>query len=116
MIRLRRRFPFLAEERFYSAADVTWFGLDGAQPDWNSPARTLGCHLHPEGYQDELCLLFNAEPQTAVFSLPPPLRGAAGWRWECATAGEPSKIQSVVTDSWRLTSRSLLLLSACRTD
>ncbi len=114
MVRLRRRFPFLAEERFYTAADVTWFGLDGAPPEWASFGRTLGCHLHPEGYQDELCLLFNAELQERIFSLPPPRHGAIEWRRECDSAGESLKIQPVNVSSWRMVSRSLLVLSGYR--
>jgi len=114
MIRLRQRFPLLAEERFYSAADVTWFRLDGAQPDWGAPARSLGCHLHPEGYHDELCLLFNAEQQEVVFSLPPPRHGAAGWRRECDSGGDGLEERRIEPGPWRMVSRSLLVFSANR--
>jgi isoamylase len=115
VIHLRQRYPLLAEERFYTAADVTWFRLDGAQPDWGAPGRTLGCHLHPEGYDDELCLLFNAEQRQVIFSLPQPRRSTVGWRRECDTASDMLE-DLVETHSWRMESRSLVVFSAQRAD
>jgi len=110
VIDLRRRFPLLAEERFYAAADVSWFGLDGAPPDWGAPARTLGCHLHPPGYTDELCLLFNAEQHEVLFSLPQ-ARNGKRWQRECDSSDDRENSGGNVA-SCRLQSRSLVIFSA----
>ena len=110
VIDLRRRFPLLAEERFYAAADVSWFGLDGAPPDWGAPARTLGCHLHPPGYTDELCLLFNAEQHEVLFSLPQ-ARNGKKWQRECDSSDDRENSGGNVA-SCRLQSRSLVIFSA----
>jgi isoamylase len=58
MIRMRKGFPFLSEERFYTSANVSWFNIHGTPPAWNSLDRTLGCHLQPDEYNDQICMLF----------------------------------------------------------
>ena len=71
LITLRKRHPVLSAEYFYTGKDITWFDLEGAEPDWRSGARSLGCLLHDEQLEDtQLCLLFNAEPHPVEFSLP----------------------------------------------
>jgi len=110
VIGMRRRFRFLAEECFYSAADVSWFGLDGAPPDWTTIGRSLGCHLHPQGYTDELCLLFNAEQYEVIFSLPQ-ARSGRRWRRECDSGDDPEKSGDNAA-SCRLQARSLVIYSA----
>jgi glycogen operon protein len=113
MIRFRKHHPLLSEERFYADADITWFDPGGAPPDWFSNARTLGCHLHPEGHRDELCLLFNAEEEEMVFTLPRPLRNKGGWHRAFDTsAWEGGMEGAVLPGSYRLAPRSLAVLSA----
>lgn len=111
VIGLRRRFPLLAEERFYTAAEVSWFGLDGAPPDWGAPVRSLGCHLHPEAYDDEVCLLFNAERYGVSFSLPQP-RGGTGWHCECYSGDDRPLSSGIVSGTLRMQARSLAVFSA----
>ena len=111
MIRLRKRFPFLSVEQFYTAADVTWFNIRGELPDWSSAERTVGCHLHPVGYKDELCLLFNAEFNEVVFYLPPPRHSSAGWCRQVDTADIKLKQEVITGESYRLVPHSLAILS-----
>jgi len=80
LIALRKRYPVLTAESFYSAEDITWFDAGGNSPDWGGSERTLGCLLHGGRFDDtELCLLFNAEPHAVAFRLPATLAGQA-WR------------------------------------
>jgi isoamylase len=110
LIRLRKRFPVLAEERFYSAEDISWFGADGMRPDWDAAGRSLGCHVHVGGYDGELCLLFNAEEHEVIFSLPRPRRGAAGWdrEFDTADAGAVNRLEDC--GSYRMAAHSLVML------
>jgi isoamylase len=108
MIRLRKRYPLLAEESFYTEADITWFDLDGAAPEWSSAARTLGCHLHPVGHGDQLCLLFNAEAEAVEFALP---RGGGDWHMEIDTADMTAK-GAAASKRYRMAPHSLAVFSA----
>ncbi len=79
LIALRKRHPVLSAEYFYTAEEITWFDPEGADPDWHSEARTLGCILHGGRFEDaRLCLLFNAEPHAVEFRLP---GGRSGRPW-----------------------------------
>ena len=71
LITLRKHFPVFSEESFYTDSEISWFGADGSQPDWNGPDGILGCHIHPPQAEKELCLLFNATMRTIIFRLPP---------------------------------------------
>ncbi len=69
------------QERFYTDADIHWFGPRGVSPDWMDPqARELGCRIQQDGPGD-LCLLFNAGSGAVDFCLPPLAYGA---RWHVA--------------------------------
>lgn len=111
MIRLRRRFPLLAEECFYTDADVSWFGPGGEPPDWPAAGGRLGCHLHPDGFSDELCLLFNAGASDVEFSLPRPRRATTGWCREVDTADADAGQMLPDQGRYRLPSHSLAVLS-----
>jgi isoamylase len=111
VISLRRRFALLSEERFYTGDDITWFDEHDEPPDWNSLGHTLGCHLHPEGHSDELCLFFNVSQATAVFKLPQPRRSGTRWHFEIDTANDNSQ-QRAITETCSVMSRSLVVLSA----
>ncbi|MEP7208631.1 MAG: glycogen debranching protein GlgX [Casimicrobiaceae bacterium] len=81
MIAFRRAHPVLAEEQFYTDAEIEWFGPQGVSPDWTDPqARQLACLVHQDG-QGALCLLFNAGGEAVDFRLPPLAYGA---RWHVA--------------------------------
>ena len=71
LIALRKYFPVVGEECFYTSSEISWFGADGSQPDWNGSEGILGCHIHPPQAESELCLLFNATKRTIRFWLPP---------------------------------------------
>ena len=112
MIHLRQRFSLLSEERFYTGEDVSWFNSEGASPQWEGNSRSLGCHLHPKGFPDELCLLFNAEETAVDFYLPRPERNTAVWRCEVDTS-TVNNIGKLSTQSmYHLIPRSLVVLSA----
>lgn len=111
MIRMRKRFPFLSEERFYTSADVSWFNIHGKPAAWNSLDRTLGCHLHPDNYNDEICMLFNAQPDGVLFALPRPLRSSGSWCRAVDTADSGMRHEAVIAESYRMTPRSLVVLT-----
>lgn len=110
-IALRRRFPVLAEERFYTDADVTWFAADGGGVDWDGPAARLGVHLHPTDadVDAELCVLFNAG-KAVTFWLPPPRSVSGDWRVELDS--DPHGAVADADGGWRLAPDSLLVLAA----
>ena len=107
LIRLRRGHPVFRRQRFLegraasgsAVPDVWWFNQDGrrmTQRDWRGEGRTLGVFLDGDGIpgtdthgdpvrDDSFCLLFNAGPGSAVFTLPP-RRFGRRWRLELSTA------------------------------
>ena len=88
MIAFRRNHPILSAERFYTDADIHWFGPHGGQPDWEDPhARQFACRID-EGGGHWLLLMFNAGTGAVDFALPP-LRAGSAWRLAVDTAGEP---------------------------
>jgi isoamylase len=81
MIALRRAHPILAEEQFYTDADISWFNPSGASPNWSDPqAKQLACLIH-DGVGDALYLMFNAGVAATAFQIPAPPDGA---RWNVA--------------------------------
>jgi isoamylase len=111
MIRLRKRFAFLSVEEFYTAEEVSWFNFSGAIPDWSSSECVLGCHIHPVGYNDELCLLFNAESEEVLFSLPPPRHRSTHWCRQIDTAEINLKKEVISQRSYKLAPHSMVILS-----
>ena len=88
-----------------------WSNSDGVTPDWCSADRLLVCHLHPSGFNDELCLLFNAEDRDVMFILPLPQRSSTRWWREIDTADTEMKKQAVLQPNYCLLSHSLVVLS-----
>ena len=88
LIDIRRRFPALRSDSFYTDSEVDWFDRDGLAPDWGGRGATLGMMIHPARSepQDEstLCLMFNAGDEPAHFTLPASPDG--GWRRVLDTA------------------------------
>ncbi|MFV2058623.1 MAG: glycogen-debranching protein, partial [Thiohalomonadales bacterium] len=71
IIALRRQFPVLSEERFYSAQEIQWFGPNLSTPDWNGGNGLLACMINANKESGErLYLLFNATVDTVTFVLP----------------------------------------------
>jgi len=81
LIGFRREYKVLAAERFYDPAEIEWFGVGGAAPDWQGSKNQIGClikELSDGEYLPLLCLLFNAAHQSGSFVLPSSARGEWG--------------------------------------
>ena len=72
LIALRKAHPVLRAERFYTDAEIVWFGAEGAHPEWHGRDNRLGCLIEEGGAGPTggLCLLFNATLQPCRFVLP----------------------------------------------
>jgi glycogen operon protein len=91
-IAFNQRYPVLQKRKYYTGADgdgdgtpgLTWFGADGASPQWNdAEARLLCWRLDggevKTGLRDyQLFFAFNADPWLAHVKLPAPKNGT---RW-----------------------------------
>lgn len=94
LIALRRAHPVLSREQWYEAQDIEFFAPSGDSPTWENPqARELGVWIKAD--QTNLCLLFNANREAAVFNMP---GLPAGLHWQClfntfetAAQNQPSK-------------------------
>jgi isoamylase len=94
MIAVRRAHPILARERFYTDAEISWFGPLQGPPDWGDPhARQLACLIH-EGVCSALYLMFNAGAEAVAFHIPAPPRGSQ-WRVAADTYQEAPQASSV---------------------
>jgi isoamylase len=81
MIAFRRAHPILSKEKFYTDAEIHWFGPQGGLPNWADPKeKRFACLIH-EDKRSELCLMFNAGADAVDFGLPPAPPGA---RWHLA--------------------------------
>ncbi len=70
MLAFRRAHPVLSRERFYTEAEIRWYGPDGSVPDWFDPsARQLACRIEEDAY-DSLFLMFNAGSEQVDFRVP----------------------------------------------
>ncbi|GAA0597409.1 glycogen debranching protein GlgX [Craurococcus roseus] len=82
----RSAHPVLAAERFYTDAEVSWFGPDGGPPEWHGPENRVGCLVREAGaVPGALCLLFNASGSLPA-RFPLPAATAGGWRVAIDTA------------------------------
>src|SRR5262249_40595907 len=118
LIAFRARHSVLSREQFYAPQDVDWFTPAGVAPDWHNLGRALGwwIHAHQDGGQD-LCLLFNAEPDAVEFQVPAPRTGTI-WQIAVDTAVPPpadlnqpgSGPQVVDSTRMRIAERSLVIL------
>ena len=70
LIRLRRSYPVLRAEHFYTAGEIRWLGTFGEPLAWDGPANRLGCIIR-DG-PTALALLLNATPRPCAFELTEP--------------------------------------------
>jgi glycogen operon protein len=112
MVALRRAYPVLRREHFYTPAEIGWHAPDGSLPDWGDPqAGSLGCLIH-EDQGNALYLMFNAEDKPMTFSIPAAPDGQQ-WRVAADTAQEAAT-GSVVAQSRVLEPRSSVVLVSWR--
>jgi len=117
MIAFRRAHPILSKEKFYTDAEIHWFGPRQEPPVWSDPkCKTLACLIAEDG-QDRLYLMFNAATEETAFGLPPL---PVGYRWRLAIdtsrstpqdfseAGQEDLLESSTT--YHLESRSSAIL------
>jgi glycogen operon protein len=113
---LRRTYPVLAREAFYTPKNMQWFDSHGGSPDWANTGKSIAGLISDENCQ--LYLMFNADTQSLTFVLPHPRVGS--WRVVVDTAQdapsdivddrEAREIASGVL--YRLEGRSAVVLSA----
>jgi glycogen operon protein len=82
---LRRAYPALRREAFYTDEEIQWFNPSGNSPDWfDASQRCLAFLIRTEDGPD-LCLMFNAAAAPVTFVLPPvPRQGS--WRLAADTS------------------------------
>ena len=76
---LRRAYPVLRREAFYTDEEIAWFHPSGRCPDWRDPReKFVACAIRsPDGA--DLFLMFNAQSEAIHFALPLP-RHQRTWR------------------------------------
>lgn len=85
VLALRRAYPVLRREAFYTDETIHWFNPYGKTPDWlNRSERRLACLIREPG-EPRLYLMFNADLQPIPFALPR-LAGASSWHLAVDTA------------------------------
>jgi len=118
MIALRRAYPVLSREEFYTDRDIGWFDPAGMPPNWFDPhERRLACLIRGRAEPD-LYLMFNAGTDALTFVLPPPRGGF--WRRIVDTArpmphdiGEAGQTAARETQQmYRVEARSSVMLTA----
>jgi glycogen operon protein len=81
MIAFRLAHPVLSQEKFYTDAEIHWFGSKGGLPKWTDPKeKHFACLIHEDG-QRALYLMFNAGADAVDFHLP---SIASGVQWHLA--------------------------------
>jgi isoamylase len=72
MIAFRRTRPIQRVERYYTEAEIQWFGPTGELPDRLDPkAKQLACLIHEVEYEHSmLCFMFIVSSEPAAFCLP----------------------------------------------
>jgi glycogen operon protein len=89
LIAFRRAHPALSAQRFYTDAEIRWFGAEGRPPQWHGRDNRIGCVIQ-EGTgrsSGALCLLFNASLHPCRFDLDPPAAGV--WQVAVDTSQPP---------------------------
>ncbi|MEQ1803853.1 MAG: glycogen debranching protein GlgX [Burkholderiaceae bacterium] len=117
VIALRLRVPVLRDESFYRGDQLRWFGAGGTEPDWDGPARALGCVVGGPTDDPNLCLLFSADTVQAEFVLPIPPAGSV-WCVAIDTAADSphdaaefgNELEVPAGDSRQVAPRSLVAL------
>ena len=85
VLALRRTYPVLRDENFYTADDLQWFNPAGVSPAWTDASqKCLACLIRGQDGPD-LYLMFNAKTEAIAFRLPP-LSKPTPWRLIIDTA------------------------------
>ena len=99
--------------KFYEEGDIRWSGIEGGEPDWNGPARSLMATVFDDV---DVCLIFHAEDRDRSFVLPP-CREGRRWRLAVDTAREEGRdicgegSEEPVSDGhYLVTNRSMVIL------
>ena len=72
MIAMRREFPVLSKNEFYTEDEIAWFGPEGRPPQWGDPTmRSLACMI-TGGEGPPLFMIFNPFHKELSFILAPP--------------------------------------------
>jgi len=96
MIAFRRAHPVLSKERFYSDAEIHWFGPHGGSPNWSDPKeKQFACLIYEED-QHSICLMFNAGTDAVEFGLPP---APPGSQWHLAVDTSRESPQDLLAHS-----------------
>ena len=119
MIAFRRAHPVLSREKFYTDAEILWFGPRGGLPNWTNPGEKQFACLIRGDEQQALYLMFNGGTDAVDFGLPnlPP---GAQWHLAADTCREaPQDIFAAGEEPlcedphvYRLSPRSTVILLA----
>ncbi|ANY84995.1 glycogen debranching enzyme GlgX (plasmid) [Microvirga ossetica] len=80
LIAFRKAHRVLGAGGFYTDREISWFGSEGRDPEWDGRENRIGCVIGESGHgaaDATLCLLFNATSGPSRFALP---GTAAPWR------------------------------------
>src|SRR5690606_4919790 len=122
MTRLRREYPVLHREAFYTHDEARWFGPSGASPDWGDRTKHALAVLLTGEEGETLFLMFNPDPAEHDFVVPAP-PPARQWHLKVDTArpspndvhepgSEELLFATLGPQSYRLAMRSSVLLVA----
>ena len=98
VIKFRKAHPVLRRDEFFAGKaesknrypDISWYNENCSAPAWNGNSNRLSCRLNGRSddyHDDDLLLLFNAEPRKRVFMIPPSCNGNS-WSLMVDTAAE----------------------------
>ena len=80
LIAFRKAHRVLGAGGFYTDREISWFGSEGRDPEWDGRENRIGCVVGESGQgaaDAKLCLLFNATSGPSRFALP---ETATPWR------------------------------------
>ncbi len=93
MIAFRCAHPILSVEKFYTDAEIHWFGPQGGLPNWADPkGKTFACAIQENG-PGSLLIMFNAGMNGADFAFPPLPQG---FQWHLAVRHIPFRAAGLI--------------------
>jgi isoamylase len=112
MLKLRRTYPALSRETFYTDYDIHWFSPTAESPDWSDPSqKRLACLIHGQDKPD-LYLMFNAGANAIAFKLPS-LSPPGGWRLAADTSLSVADASNAGVDPFPAGQITYLVESRC---